>query len=265
MAIKKLTEAATSSAPGESAKLLVTQPEVPVGESEAVESIRRIALSAIAEAIGTLLSIGDLDDLETEAKSSLVAAINEARNSGGGGGGGGGGDVTSVNGKRGAVVLNASDVGALPDSTVIPDDSTVAGWGYTKNTGTYSKPANGIPSTDLDAAVQASLGKADTALQNHQDISGKENITAVVSKTSADTSQTLAADTFYVWPEMSALTITCPATGMYAFRFTSGSTATTLTMTGITMPDGFTVEADKVYEINIYNGYGVAQSWSVSQ
>ena len=88
MAIKKLTEATVSSAPGESAKLLVTQPEVPAGESEEVESIRRIALSAIAEAIGTLLSIGDLDDLETEAKSSLVAAINEARNSGGGGGGG---------------------------------------------------------------------------------------------------------------------------------------------------------------------------------
>ena len=32
--------------------------------------------------------IGDLDDLETEDKSNLVAAINEAAQSGGGGGGG---------------------------------------------------------------------------------------------------------------------------------------------------------------------------------
>ena len=34
--------------------------------------------------------------------------------------GGGGGAVDSVNGKTGAVVLNAEDVGALPDTTVIP-------------------------------------------------------------------------------------------------------------------------------------------------
>ena len=39
--------------------------------------------------------------------------------------------------------------------------------------GTYSKPTGGIPKTDLANEVQASLGKADTALQEHQDISGK--------------------------------------------------------------------------------------------
>ena len=39
--------------------------------------------------------------------------------------------------------------------------------------GTYSKPYDGIPASDLAAAVQTSLGKADTALQQHQDISGK--------------------------------------------------------------------------------------------
>lgn len=33
--------------------------------------------------------------------------------------------------------------------------------------GTYSKPANGIPATDLESAVQTSLGKADTALQSY--------------------------------------------------------------------------------------------------
>ena len=52
--------------------------------------------------------------------------------------------VTSVNSKTGAVTLNASDVGA----------------------GTYSKPSGGIPKSDLTATVQASLGKADTALQS---------------------------------------------------------------------------------------------------
>ena len=41
--------------------------------------------------------------------------------------------------------------------------------------GTYSKPTGGIPKTDLASEVQTSLGKADTALQEHQDISGKAN------------------------------------------------------------------------------------------
>ena len=41
--------------------------------------------------------------------------------------------------------------------------------------GTYSKPTGGIPKTDLASGVQTSLGKADTALQEHQDISGKAN------------------------------------------------------------------------------------------
>lgn len=40
--------------------------------------------------------------------------------------------------------------------------------------GTYSKPSNGIPKSDLTSAVQTSLGKADTALQE-QDIVGKED------------------------------------------------------------------------------------------
>lgn len=43
--------------------------------------------------------------------------------------------------------------------------------------GTYSKPNGGIPKTDLASDIQTSLGKADTAIQSHQDISGKLDIT----------------------------------------------------------------------------------------
>ena len=55
--------------------------------------------------------------------------------------------------------------------------------GYTKNTGTYIKPPAGIPKSDLASNVQASLGKADTALQKHQDISGKLDKTGDASTT----------------------------------------------------------------------------------
>lgn len=160
--------------------------------------------------------------------------------------------VASVNNKTGAVVLSASDVGA----------------------GTYSKPSGGIPSSDLAQSVQDSLDLADTALQSAPvssvngrtgAVTGLQEELTVVSKTASDTSQTLAEDTFYIWPTMSSLTITCPATGgPYAFRFGSGSTATTLTMTGITMPDNFSVEANKIYEINVFEGYGVAVSWGAA-
>ena len=47
--------------------------------------------------------------------------------------------------------------------------------------GTYSKPTGGIPKTDLASEVQTSLGKADTALQEHQDISGKAEKTEVTA------------------------------------------------------------------------------------
>ena len=56
--------------------------------------------------------------------------------------------------------------------------------------GKYAKPSGGIPKTDLASAVQTSLGKADTALQTHQDISGKEdksNKVTSISNSSTDT------------------------------------------------------------------------------
>lgn len=56
------------------------------------------------------------------------------------------------------------DISGKQDKATLEAD--VAAKGFTKNTGTYSKPAGGIPKTDLSDAVQASLGKADTALQS---------------------------------------------------------------------------------------------------
>lgn len=60
------------------------------------------------------------------------------------------------------------DISGKQDKVTLEAD--VAAKGFTKNTGTYSKPAGGIPKSDLAAAVQTSLGKADTALQDHQSL-----------------------------------------------------------------------------------------------
>lgn len=67
------------------------------------------------------------------------------------------GGVESVNGKTGIVILTPEDIGA------------------------YEKPSTGIPKSDLASAVQASLNKADTALQNiktvnNQSLVGNGNV-----------------------------------------------------------------------------------------
>ncbi len=67
-------------------------------------------------------------------------------------------------------VTDTSSDAYIKNKPTIPSavtESTVSGWGFTKNTGTYSKPNDGIPKTDLASAVQTSLGKADTALQSY--------------------------------------------------------------------------------------------------
>jgi hypothetical protein len=110
------------------------------------------------------------------------------------------GSVTSVNGKTGAVTLSASDVGALPDNTPIPSavtEQTVAGWGFTKNTGDYSKPSGGIPKTDLASDVRTSLGKADSALQEHQSLDAYRTASA---QDSIDAAQDAAIAAKYTKP-----------------------------------------------------------------
>lgn len=81
---------------------------------------------------------------------------------------GGGGDTNIIE------TIKVNGTALTPDSNKAVDitvpaaitESTVSGWGFTKNTGTYSKPNGGIPKSDLANSVQTSLGKADTALQS---------------------------------------------------------------------------------------------------
>lgn len=54
-------------------------------------------------------------------------------------------------------------------------ESDVTAKGFTKNTGTYSKPSGGIPKTDLALAVQTSLEKADSAIQPEHIIKVKQD------------------------------------------------------------------------------------------
>lgn len=81
--------------------------------------------------------MGNLADLSTEDKSSLVAAINEAAESGG-----------------------SKDAVTYTPQTLTKEQQTQA----RENIGAYTKPASGIPKSDLADDVQTSLAKADTAI-----------------------------------------------------------------------------------------------------
>ena len=74
--------------------------------------------------------------------------------------------ATAVQPSELATVATSGSYNDLSNKPSEVTESTVSGWGFTKNTGTYSKPSGGIPKTDLASTVQASLSKADTALQS---------------------------------------------------------------------------------------------------
>ena len=188
----------------------------------------------------------------------------------------------------------------LTNKPTIPSEvteTTVSNWGFTKNTGTYSKPNGGIPKTDLASDVQASLNKANTALQSetytgtitgitmngvskgtsgvvdlgtvitsHQDLSDYELKPITISSSETIASITPQNNTIYQFGELTSLTITNPpATGAYSIIFTSGSTATTTvipnTMLGL---EDFAAEANTVYEINVLDNRAIVGSWAVS-
>lgn len=69
----------------------------------------------------------------------------------------------------------------------------------------------------------------------------------------------------YVCGELIALAVTSsPSIGGWSVCFTSGSTATVLTMPNeVKMPDGFEVDASTVYEINVLDNYALVASWPV--
>ena len=110
------------------------------------------AIKTFNEVIAFLDGLTDTQDLE-----SIIASIEQQI-------------VGKMDKVTLATVATSGSYNDLSNKPTIPaavTESTVSGWGFTKNAGTYSKPSGGIPKSDLASAVQTSLGKADTALQSY--------------------------------------------------------------------------------------------------
>lgn len=114
-------------------------------------------------------------------------------------------------------------------------------------------------------SVTSVNGKTGAVTLTAADVGAAEAET-VVAVSGTTPTITPAANTIYNCGELTSLTIINPtATGAYSIVFTSGSTPTDLSIDpAIKMPDGFSVEANKRYEINVSGGWAVAGSWAVS-
>lgn len=100
---------------------------------------------------------------------------------------------------------------------------------------------------------------------------GTSGVPVRTEKTAADTVVELEPNKLYIFPEMSSLTYTIATpsdtsvSNEYHFVFRSGATATELVHpVNVSVPDNFTVEKNKVYEISILEGCMAYQSWAVS-
>ena len=83
-------------------------------------------------------------------------------------------DVQTSLGKADTALQQHQDISALT-AHVANNNVHVTTDNKTAWSAKYNKPTGGIPKTDLASDVQTSLGKADTALQQHQDISALTN------------------------------------------------------------------------------------------
>lgn len=117
--------------------------------------------------------------------------------------------------------------------------------------------------------VKSTITASDTNPVNSVAVTSyAQPLTDKVSVSGASVTQALDADKMYVFGEVTALTVTLNTSSdsshvhEYHFRFTSGSTATSLSLpSSVTMPSDFTVEASKTYEISIVDEYGAYVAW----
>lgn len=86
----------------------------------------------------------------------------------------------------------------------------------------------------------------------------------------ADTTVTLDPSKLYVFPEMASLTVTLAepdnsnVANEYHFFFTSGATATTLTLNDV-LSDAYSIEANMKYEVSILEGIAYIKGVSMGE
>lgn len=120
---------------------------------------------------------------------------------------------------------------------------------------------------DYNDGTNVDVGK----VTGNDGLDGTSGVPVRVEKTASDTTVELEPNKLYVFPEMASLTYTLAApadtsvANEYHFVFQSSATATELVHpANVSVPDNFTVDKNKAYEISILEGCMAYQSWAVS-
>ena len=109
---------------------------------------------------------------------------------------------------------------------------------------------------------QSLLGSGDITVQGGGSSEGGSSVYTEINHGTSDTTFELTPNTFHVWDEMTALTLTLGTeisgvANEYLFQFTSPATPTTLTLPDdIKFTDDLVIEANKIYQISILKGLG---------
>ena len=91
---------------------------------------------------------------------------------------------------------------------------------------------------------------------------------ALVNHGTSDTTFTLTPNVLHVWGTVTRLTLTLgtEVTGVaneYLFQFTSGSTATTLSLpSSVKWQEDLTIEKNKTYQVSILNGFATVLAFN---
>lgn len=127
--------------------------------------------------------------------------------------------------------------------------------------------ADGHLQIDYNDGTNVDVGK----VTGNDGLDGVSGVPVRIEKTSSDSTAEIDPNKLYIFPEMLSLTYTLATpsdtsiANEYHFVFRSGATATELVHpANVSVPDGFAVEKNKVYEISILEGCLAYQSWAVS-
>ena len=160
---------------------------------------------------------------------------------------------------------NVVETGA--DYTFSPTVTTISFIGQPVTGSLTERDPGSVMIREISLESSGGAVVTDYALVQTDELSSYDLRPVVVTISGTTPTITPANNTIYNCGELTSLTISNPPTsGAYSIVFTSGATPTDLSVDpAIKMPDGFSVEANKRYEINVFNRWAVAGSWAVSR
>lgn len=170
--------------------------------------------------------------------------------------------------------VSALDASTASENTVPTADGT-GEWSW--KTAPAGKDGRGITSVTIKTDGHLQINYSDGTdvdagkVTGNDGLDGASGVPVRIEKTSEDTTVELQPNVLYIFPEMTSLTYTLATpedtsiANEYHFVFRSGATATELVNpSNVNVPDGFTVDKNKIYEVSILEGCLAYQSWAVS-